>query len=371
MAGVSSVLALLTTRISSGGRDCESSGFEAALNVAALVVGANDDAHRQRHGVTRNGGAPRAMTPTLARGCNEQITKARRIGKQLSRRPCSGPGFPLILAAMRDVLAIILGGGRGSRLFPLTHSRSKPAVPIGGKYRLIDIPISNCLHADIRRIFVLTQFNSASLNRHIAQTYRLDVFTRGLRRDPGGRADARQLATGSRARPTPSARRAATSSGYDADYYLILAGDHLYRMDYGELDRGAHRARRRHHDCGAAGDAERRDRDGHLPLRRRRPDRRLRGEAEHAERLAEIGAALPPGARFAAARRRDGRSSRRWASMSSRARCCSRCSSRTASTSARKSFRRRSARYSVNAFLHRGYWADVGTIGPSTTRTSC
>lgn len=80
-----------------------------------------------------------------------------------------------------DVLALILGGGQGSRLFPLTQYRSKPAVPIGGSYRLIDIPISNCLHADIRRIFVLTQFNSASLNRHVTQTYRLDSFQSGIR----------------------------------------------------------------------------------------------------------------------------------------------------------------------------------------------
>src|SRR3989442_3924075 len=76
-----------------------------------------------------------------------------------------------------DTLAIILGGGQGSRLFPLTATRSKPAVPIGGKYRLIDVPISGCLHADIRRIYVLTQFNSASLNRHIANTYQLDIFS--------------------------------------------------------------------------------------------------------------------------------------------------------------------------------------------------
>jgi glucose-1-phosphate adenylyltransferase len=79
-----------------------------------------------------------------------------------------------------QVLAVILGGGQGSRLFPLTQYRSKPAVPIGGSYRLIDIPISNCLHADIRRIFVLTQFNSESLNRHIAQTYRMDPFSQGF-----------------------------------------------------------------------------------------------------------------------------------------------------------------------------------------------
>src|ERR1700749_1531703 len=79
-----------------------------------------------------------------------------------------------------EVLAIILGGGQGSRLFPLTQLRSKPAVPIAGQYRLIDIPVSNCLHADIRRIFVLTQFNSASLNRHISQTYRMDLFSHGF-----------------------------------------------------------------------------------------------------------------------------------------------------------------------------------------------
>ena len=78
---------------------------------------------------------------------------------------------------MNRVLTIVLGGGRGTRLFPLTHHRSKPAVPIGGKYRLIDIPLSNCLHAGLQRIYVLTQFNSASLNRHVAQTYRTVSYT--------------------------------------------------------------------------------------------------------------------------------------------------------------------------------------------------
>jgi glucose-1-phosphate adenylyltransferase len=135
---------------------------------------------------------------------------------------------------MNDVLTVILGGGRGTRLFPLTRMRSKPAVPLGGKYRLIDIPISNCLHAGLKRIFVLTQFNSASLNRHIAQTYRLDLFSEGFvevlaaEQTPDssdwfqGTADAvRQAARHFR--------------GYDADYFLILAGDHLYRMDFCEL----------------------------------------------------------------------------------------------------------------------------------------
>ena len=135
---------------------------------------------------------------------------------------------------MNDVLTLILGGGRGARLYPLTRMRSKPAVPIGGKYRLIDIPISNALHADLKRIFVLTQFNSASLNRHIAQTYRLDLFSNGF---------VEVLA----AEQTPESsdwfqgtadavRQAARHfTGYDADYFLILAGDHLYRMDFCEL----------------------------------------------------------------------------------------------------------------------------------------
>jgi glucose-1-phosphate adenylyltransferase len=132
------------------------------------------------------------------------------------------------------VLTLILGGGRGTRLFPLTHMRSKPAVPLGGKYRLIDIPISNCLHGGLKRIFVLTQFNSASLNRHIAQTYRLDMFSEGF---------VEVLA----AEQTPESsdwfqgtadavRQAARHfAGYDADHYLILAGDHLYRMDFCEM----------------------------------------------------------------------------------------------------------------------------------------
>ena len=79
-----------------------------------------------------------------------------------------------------NLLAVILGGGAGSRLFPLTQQRSKPAVPLGGKYRLVDVPISNCINSNVIRIFVLTQYNSASLNRHIAQTYRFSTFADAL-----------------------------------------------------------------------------------------------------------------------------------------------------------------------------------------------
>ena len=135
---------------------------------------------------------------------------------------------------MNDVLTLILGGGRGTRLFPLTHMRSKPAVPIGGKYRLIDIPISNCLHAGLKKIFVLTQFNSASLNRHIAQTYRLDVFSQGFVEILA----AEQTPESSDwFQGTADAVRQAVRHfvGYEAEHYLILAGDHLYRMDFCDL----------------------------------------------------------------------------------------------------------------------------------------
>ena len=193
-----------------------------------------------------------------------------------------------------EVLAIILGGGQGTRLFPLTQLRSKPAVPIGGKYRLIDIPISNCLHADIRRIFVLTQFNSASLNRHISQTYRMDLFSQGFveilaaEQTPDnpnwfqGTADAVRQAARHFVR-------------YDADYYLILAGDHLYRMDYTEMV-DAHVDRRADITIAAQpvtpDDATqmgifRFDRDGQIVAFEEKPN---------AERLAEIGQSIPRGA---------------------------------------------------------------------------
>ncbi len=129
------------------------------------------------------------------------------------------------------VMAIILGGGAGSRLFPLTRERAKPAVPLGGKYRLVDVPISNCINSSIMQIFVLTQFNSASLNRHISRTYRFSSFSSGFveiiaaeqRRDSPqwfqGTADAvRQV--------IPHIR------DWGVDTILILSGDHLYRMDY-------------------------------------------------------------------------------------------------------------------------------------------
>ena len=134
----------------------------------------------------------------------------------------------------KEILSVILGGGAGSRLFPLTASRSKPAVPIAGKYRLVDIPISNCLNANIARMFVLTQFNSASLNRHIKNTYHFSAFSTAFvdilaaEQTPDnptwfqGTADAVRQSL-RHIEPFPS------------DYVLILSGDQLYQMDFNEM----------------------------------------------------------------------------------------------------------------------------------------
>ena len=120
-------------------------------------------------------------------------------------------------------LAIIMGGGAGTRLFPLTKERSKPAVPLAGKYRLVDIPISNCINSGLRRIYVLTQFNSTSLHRHIHCDLPVRPVLALLRRDPRRAADARRTRTGIRAPPMPCGRTCATSSSSRYEYYVILS----------------------------------------------------------------------------------------------------------------------------------------------------
>jgi glucose-1-phosphate adenylyltransferase len=264
------------------------------------------------------------------------------------------------MAVNNEVLALILGGGRGSRLFPLTQHRSKPAVPIGGKYRLIDIPISNCLHADIRRIFVLTQFNSASLNRHIAQAYRMDLFSQGFveilaaEQTPDnphwyqGTADA--------------VRQAARHFvGYDADYYLILAGDHLYRMDYCDLI-DAHIDR--HADITLAAqpvsieDASamgivRFDRSGRIEAFEEKPPR---------ERLEQIGRSIPAGSTFAAPPAGTPFMASMGIYVFSRDVLLDVLASDGATDFGREIIPSALGRYRVNAYLFRGYWADVGTV---------
>src|SRR4051812_40849086 len=130
-----------------------------------------------------------------------------------------------------NILAVILGGGAGTRLSPLTLTRSKPAVPLGGKYRLVDIPISNCINSDILRIFVLTQYNSASLNKHIAQTYCFSQFSNGFV----------EILAAEQTPQSPEWFQGTADAvrqvlphivDWGIDTLLILSGDHLYRMDY-------------------------------------------------------------------------------------------------------------------------------------------
>ncbi|MBP1627158.1 MAG: glgC [Holophagaceae bacterium] len=135
------------------------------------------------------------------------------------------------MPAHTDVLAVILGGGRGSRLYPLTSMRSKPAVPIAGKYRLIDIPISNCINSGIFKVHVLTQFNSVSLHRHITNTYKFDAFHTGfvevLAAEQTPTSEAWYQGTADAFRKQLFEIQAAR-----VDHVLVLAGDHLYRMNY-------------------------------------------------------------------------------------------------------------------------------------------
>jgi glucose-1-phosphate adenylyltransferase len=264
------------------------------------------------------------------------------------------------MALHNEVLALVLGGGQGSRLFPLTQLRSKPAVPIAGKYRLIDIPISNCLHADIRRIFVLTQFNSASLNRHIGQAYRMDLFSQGFveilaaEQTPDnsnwfqGTADA--------------VRQAARHiTRHEADYYVILAGDHLYRMDYSEIV-DAHIDRQADITIAAQAVAPdeasgmgilRFDRDGQIVAFEEKPD---------AARRAEIGRSIPAGATFAGHIQDKPFVASLGIYVFSREVLFEVLEQDDATEFGRGIIPHALNHYEVQAHLFRGYWADVGTI---------
>jgi glucose-1-phosphate adenylyltransferase len=137
---------------------------------------------------------------------------------------------------MPRVISLILGGGRGTRLFPLTHSRSKPAVPIAGKYRLIDVPVSNCIHSGLNRIFVLTQFNSVSLHRHIYNTYKFDPFNGGFVEILAAQ-QTMELETWYQGTADAVRRNIPYFGEGDNDLVLILSGDQLYRMDFRDMIR--------------------------------------------------------------------------------------------------------------------------------------
>jgi glucose-1-phosphate adenylyltransferase len=261
---------------------------------------------------------------------------------------------------MNDVLTIVLGGGRGTRLFPLTHQRSKPAVPIGGKYRLIDIPISNCLHAGLKQIYILTQFNSASLNRHIAQTYRLDLFSGGFvevlaaEQTPEGEHWFQGTADAVR----QAARHFAS---LDADYYLILAGDHVYRMDFGELIQ-AHIERGSDITIAAQpvspGDAT------EMGILRFDGAGQITGfeEKPSADRLEAIGTSLPPGATFGSVTPDKPFVASMGIYVFSRDVLHEVLARDRAVDFGREIIPHALAAHRVRAHIYRGFWADVGTV---------
>ena len=139
------------------------------------------------------------------------------------------------MPSMNDVLGVIMGGGRGSRLHPLTKMRSKPAVPMAGKYRLIDIPISNCINSGIYRVAILTQFNSVSLHRHISQAYHFDVFHTTGWVQIWAAEQTPQSAAWYQGTADAVRKQLFEIQATGAPYVLILAGDHLYRMDYSKM----------------------------------------------------------------------------------------------------------------------------------------
>ena len=259
-----------------------------------------------------------------------------------------------------DVLALILGGGQGSRLFPLTQYRSKPAVPIGGSYRLIDIPISNCLHADIRRIFVLTQFNSASLNRHVTQTYQLDRFSQGFveiiaaEQTPDNQSWFQGTADAVR-----QAQR--HFSPYEAEYYLILAGDHLYRMDYSNLI-DAHveskaditiAAQPVNLENASAMGIFRFDRGGQIVGFEEKPK---------TERLAQIGQSIPADATFAKQTTDKPFVASMGLYVFSRDVLLNMLGQEAGIDFGRELIPRALERYRVKSYLFEDYWVDVGTV---------
>ena len=176
-------------------------------------------------------------------------------------------------------LAIIMGGGAGTRLFPLTKDRAKPAVPLGGKYRLVDIPISNCLNSGLRSIYVLTQFNTMSLHRHIQASYKFDNFSRSF-------VDilaAQQTPEGSQwYQGTADAVRQNMRYflEHPYDYYLILSGDQLYRMDFRVAPASAHSLGSGHHARDQTGETRAGIRVRHHAQRRRPAHHPIRRETE-------------------------------------------------------------------------------------------
>src|SRR5437870_4034845 len=160
--------------------------------------------------------------------------KGAKSGKRSNQFAMAYTGTGRQSVNTSNVLSVIMGGGQGKRLFPLTKERAKPAVPLAGKYRLVDIPISNCINSGLRRIYLLTQFNSASLHRHISQSYKFDHFSGGFVEIL---AAEQTFSDTSWYQGTADAVRKNMIHfmNHDWEYLLILSGDQLYRMNFRQI----------------------------------------------------------------------------------------------------------------------------------------
>ncbi len=265
---------------------------------------------------------------------------------------------------MPKVISLILGGGRGTRLFPLTKSRSKPAVPIAGKYRLIDIPISNCIHSGLNRIFVLTQFNSVSLHRHIANTYTFDPFGGGFVEILAAQ-QTMQHETWYQGTADAVRRNIPYFTEASFDLVLILSGDQLYRMDFQDMIR-SHLENKAAVSIAAlpVAEAEARVVRDHAD-RGQRPGDRLRGEAQDPRAMLDRVRTDPDWMARLGIEAEAGRPY--LASMGiylfNRSTLVDLLASGNATDFGKEIFPQAIAAHRVQAHLFDGYWEDIGTVG--------
>src|SRR5947207_2267745 len=181
----------------------------------------------------RTDARPSQLDAEATSGCRLKRVRSQERGRLRSEEVgvTGTQGMARMSPNTSRVLSVVLGGGAGTRLFPLTKERAKPAVPLAGKYRIVDIPISNCINSDLRRVYLLTQFNSASLHRHVAASYKFDHFSGGFVEIL---AAEQTFTDASWYQGTADAVRKnlAHFLNHDFDYALILSGDQLYRMDF-------------------------------------------------------------------------------------------------------------------------------------------
>ena len=282
------------------------------------------------------------------------------LRRSASTSPCNPHASPDL---SQQSLAIIMGGGAGTRLYPLTKERAKPAVPLGGKYRLVDIPISNCLNSGMRKIYVLTQFNTTSLHQHIAASYKFDnlsttrSFVEILAAQQTQESVEWYQGTADAVR-----QNLRYFLEHPAQYFVILSGDQLYHMDYPRPAPAARRNRRGHHAGNRAGGAEGSQRirhhaqppgPAHLPVpgKTERPQ-----DARRPENPCAVARRTRPSAPTRSCFRRA------WAFTCSTGRCSSTRLNNDFADFGKHIIPSAIEKHRVHAYIFQGYWEDIGTI---------